>query len=88
MAFKADFSWIMSDRPEHACMPFNVNRQSIMIIRCGGGNSEGYVADDWVGSVCRWEKMKQAVKVCVHGARGRVGRFKQDSTRSQSLLPR
>lgn len=65
MAFKADFSWIMSDKPEHTRVVFNVNTQYIMIICCGGGNREGYVAEDLGGSVCRWERMKQAVKVCV-----------------------
>lgn len=40
MAFKADFSWIMSDKCEHASVVFNVNTQYIMISCCGGGNRE------------------------------------------------
>lgn len=59
------FSWIMSDKPEHASVVFNVNTQYIMISCCGGGNREWYVADDRGGSVCRWERMKQALKVRV-----------------------
>lgn len=59
MAFKADFSWIMSDKPEHASVVFRVNIWYIMIICCRGGNREGYVTDGWGGSVCRWERMRQ-----------------------------
>lgn len=44
------------------------------------------MADDQGVSVCRWERMKQALNgVCGDGRRG-GGRFKQDSARSQSSL--